>query len=86
ILIKKSDIPTKNIYPFNPGTFLIALNNNYGFDESGNLRYSAISKSVPNFIYQGNINLRGKSKSEKLYEIKKYSSFRNDTTRESYSK
>ena len=72
ILIKKSDIPTKNIYPFNPGTFVTALNNNYGFDSRGNLQYAAISKVVPNFQYQGHVNLREKSKSEKLYEIKKY--------------
>lgn len=72
ILIKKSDIPTKNVYPFNPGTFVTALNNNYGFDSKGNLQYATISKVVPNFQYQGHINLRDKNKSEKLYEIKKY--------------
>ena len=73
ILIKKSDVPTKNIHPFNPGTFVIALNNNYGFDSSGNLLYSAINKVVPNFKYIGTVDLRGMSKSEKLYQIKKYS-------------
>lgn len=72
ILIKKSDIPTGNVYPFNPGTFVTALNNNYGFDSRGNLQYAAISKVVPSFVYQGHINLRDKNKSEKLYEIKKY--------------
>ena len=72
MLIKKSNVPTKDIYPFNPATFVIALNNNYGFDKSGNLKYSAIKKAVPNFEYQGHINLRNKNKSEKLYEIKKY--------------
>ena len=72
ILIKKSDVPTKNIYPFNPGTFVIALNNNYGFDKSGNLLYGAINKAVPNFKYVGTVELSGKSKSQKLYEIKKY--------------
>lgn len=72
ILIEKSGVSTNDIYPFNPGTFVIALNNNYGFDASGNLYYSAISKVVPDFIYQGHVNLRGKSKSEKFNEIKKY--------------
>lgn len=72
ILIKKSDISTGNVYPFNPGTFVTALNNNYGFDSRGNLQYAAISKVVPSFVYQGHINLRDKNKSEKLYEIKKY--------------
>ena len=72
ILIKMSDVKTPNIYPFNPGTFVMALNNNYGFDKSGNLSYKAISKAVPNFVYKGTVNLRGKTKSEKLYEINKY--------------
>ena len=72
ILIKKSGVSTNDVTPFNPGTFVIALNNNYGFDKSGNLKYSAINKVVPSFKYKGHINLRGKSKSEKLREIKKY--------------
>ncbi len=72
ILIKKSGVPTDMIDPFNPGTFVIALNNNYGFDGSGNLQYSAISKVVPNFKYEGRVELKGKSKDEKLYEIQKY--------------
>lgn len=72
ILIKKAEIATKNIYPFNPGTFVVALNNNYGFDFNGNLRYNSISKIVPNFKYQGNINLRNLSKKEKLNKIKEY--------------
>ena len=72
ILIKKSNVSTNDIYPFNPGTFVISLNNNYGFDENGNLQYDAISKVVPKFVYQNTINLNGKTKSEKLYELKKY--------------
>ena len=72
ILIKKSNVPTKNIYPFNPGTFVIALNNNYGFDAHGNLLYGAINKAVPNFKYVGTVELKGKSQNEKLYQIKKY--------------
>ena len=71
ILIEKSGVPTKAIYPFNPGTFVIALNNVYGFD-GANLQYDPISKVVPNFEYVGRVNLRDKNKSEKFYEIKKY--------------
>lgn len=72
ILIEKSGVSTNNVYPFNPGTFVVALNNNYGFDSNGNLQYAAISKVVPNFKYQGHITLKDKNKSEKLAEIKKY--------------
>lgn len=72
ILIKKSGVPTPNIAPFNPGTFVIALNNVYAFD-GANLMYTPISKVIPNFQYDGKVYLTGKTKSEKLYEIKKYS-------------
>lgn len=72
ILIKKSGVSTGSVFPFNPGTFVSALNNNYGFDKNGNLLYSPISKLVPNFKYVGRINLSGKSQIEKLKEIKKY--------------
>lgn len=71
ILIEKSGVSTKGIYPFNPGTLVIALNNVYGFD-GANLQYGPISKVVPDFEYVGRVNLRDKSKTEKLYEIKKY--------------
>ena len=72
ILIEKSGVPTGNVYPFNPGTFVISLNDNYGFDESGNLQYHSIEKIVPKFKYAGRINLRDKSKNEKFTEIRKY--------------
>lgn len=72
ILIEKSGVPTPNIEPFNPGTFAEALNKNGGFDERGNLYYGPISKIVPNFKYVGNVNLRGKSRSEKLALITQY--------------
>lgn len=71
ILIKKSEVPTKDIYPFNPGTFVTALNNVYGFD-GANLQYGPISKVVPGFVYQDRVILRDKSKSEKFSTIKKY--------------
>ena len=72
ILIEKSGVPTPNIEPFNPGTFVETLNKNGGFDDRGNLYYGPISKVVPNFKYVGNVNLRGKSRSEKLALITQY--------------
>ena len=72
ILIKKSNVDTKKIVPFNPGTFVLALNKNNGFSKTGSLQYTAISKVVPNFKYQGRINLYGKTRKEKYDEIKKY--------------
>lgn len=72
IQIKKSGVPTNDIYPFNPGTFVIALNNAYAFDSNGNLSYAPISKVVPDFKYVGRVELKGKTKSEKLCEIRKY--------------
>ena len=71
ILIEKSGCNTM-IKPFNPGTFLEALNRNNGFDSNGNLQYAAVTKAVPAFKYVGNVNLRGKSKEEKLSLIKQY--------------
>ena len=72
ILIEKSGVPTPNIEPFNPGTFVETLNKNGGFDERGNLYYGPISNVVPNFKYVGNVNLRGKSRNEKLALITQY--------------
>ncbi len=71
ILIEKSGANT-TIVPFNPGTFVEALNSNGGFDEKGNLIYAPINKVVPNFRYVGNVNLRGKTRAEKLELIKQY--------------
>jgi len=71
ILIEKSGVNT-TIEPFNPGTFVEALNGNGGFDSSGNLQYAAVNKVVPSFSYVGNVNLRGKSRSEKLALITQY--------------
>ncbi len=75
ILIKKSGVSTNGIKPFNPGTFVTALNNIYGFDSYGCLRYDPISKLIPQFKYTGRVILNGKSKNDKLSEIKKYYSF-----------
>jgi hypothetical protein len=71
ILIEKSGANT-TITPFNPGTFVEELNKNGGFDSGGNLQYSAVNKVVPQFNYVGNVNLRGKSRTEKLALIKQY--------------
>ena len=71
ILIEKSGIET-NFQSFNPGTFVEELNKNNAFDIHGNLQYRAIEKAVPNFQYEGNINLRNKTKEQKLVLIKQY--------------
>ena len=71
ILIEKSGCNT-TISPFNPGTFLEALNKNNAFDGSGNLQYAGVTREVPNFSYVGNVNLRGKSRTEKLALITQY--------------
>lgn len=71
ILIEKSGANT-TISPFNPGTFVEALNKNGGFDGGGNLQYAAVNRAVPGFSYVGNVNLRGKSRSEKLTLISQY--------------
>lgn len=71
ILIEKSGCNT-TISPFNPGTFLEALNKNNAFDGSGNLQYAGVTRAVPNFSYVGNVNLRGKSRPEKLALITQY--------------
>ena len=71
ILIEKSGVKT-TIITFNPGTFVETLNSNGGFDSKGNLYYAPISTVVPNFKYVGNVNLRGKTRAEKLEQIKQY--------------
>ena len=71
ILIKKAGV-SSSINPFNPGTFVEALNKNGGFDEFGNLQYATISKVVPNFKFVGKVNLNGKTRQEKFSLIKQY--------------
>lgn len=71
ILIEKSGVNTQ-INPFNPGTFVEALNKNGGFDGNGNLQYAAITKVVSQFKFVGKIDLKGKSKTEKLALITQY--------------
>lgn len=72
ILIQRSGTAPATLTPFNPGTFVEALNKNGGFDSKGNLSYAPISKVVPDFKYVGNINLRNKTKEEKLATITQY--------------
>ncbi len=71
IQIQRSGANT-TIVPFNPGTFVEALNSKGGFDEKGNLIYSKLSEVVPNFSFVGNINLKDKNKTDKLNLIKEY--------------
>lgn len=65
ILIEKSDVDTGSIKPINPGTFVLSLNKNRGFNSGGGLIYGGISKTVPNFKYEENVNIREKSIDEK---------------------
>lgn len=71
MLIEKSGA-NNTIVPFNPGTFVEALNKNGGFDDKGNLQYAAINKVVPNFEYVGRVELKGKLQQEKFSKIKEY--------------
>lgn len=71
ILIEKSGVSTPMV-PFNPGTFVEALNKKGGFDSNGNLQYSAVNKAVPEFKYVGKVNLRNKTREEKLATISQY--------------
>ena len=71
ILIEKSGVSTPMV-PFNPGTFVEALNKKGGFDSNGNLQYSAVNKVVPKFKYVGKVNLRNKTREEKLSTISQY--------------
>ncbi len=72
ILIQKAGVAPPTITPFNPGTFVEALNKNGGFDSGGNLQYAPINKVVPDFKYIGNVPLRNKTREEKLTLITQY--------------
>lgn len=71
VLIEKSEVENK-LVPFNPGVFVEELNKNNGFDNKGNLQYSAIGKVVPNFKYMGIVDLKNRTRTEKLSLIKEY--------------
>lgn len=70
MLIAKSGVQT-TIANFNPGTFVQFLNNNGGFDGSGNLQYAPISKAAPSFKWVNQIELTG-SREQKLNTIRNY--------------
>ncbi len=72
ILIQKSGVNTATITPFNPGTFVEALNRVGGFNDKGALQYAPISKVVPDFKYMDQIELKGKTREEKLSIITNY--------------
>lgn len=71
VLIEKSGVPIP-FQPFNPGTFVEAMNKNGGFDKDGNLYYGPISKVVPNFEYVVSAELLGKTEQEKFRIINEY--------------
>ena len=71
ILIEKSGVSTPMV-PFNPGTFVEALNTKGGFDNNGNLQYAAVNKAVPEFRYMGHVELRDKTREQKLSLISQY--------------
>ncbi len=70
IQVARSGVPT-NVNNFNPGTFVEYLSSHGAFDNYGNLvSYSKVEEVAPTFKYQGYIELSGKSKEEKLNEIR----------------
>ena len=72
MLIAKSGVQT-SIANFNPGTFVEFLNQNGGFDSSGNLIYAPINK-LSSFKYVNQISLSGMTKEQKLNTMKDYQS------------
>lgn len=71
ILIDKSGTNIA-IDPFNPGTFLQALNKTNGFDNEGSLQYAAVNRAVPSFEYVDRVMLTDKTKEEKYNTISSY--------------
>ena len=69
ILIAKSGVQT-NINPFNPGTFVQALNKNGGFVDGGNFVWGSTTSVAPSFKHVGSVSLSGSSRSDKLNKIK----------------
>lgn len=64
--IAKSKTNTNVNGEFNPGSFVQSMSASGGFDAAGNLQWNAVTKVAPNFKYVNRVNLRGKSKEEKL--------------------
>lgn len=69
ILVAKSGVSTNVSGELNPGTFVQALSKNGGFSKSGNLQWNAVEKVAPNFVWQGNESVLGKSQKQKLNKI-----------------
>ena len=70
IQIARSGVQT-NVSNFNPGTFVTYLNGKNAFSTGGALlSYDSVSSVAPSFKYQGYIDVKGKSKENKLNTIK----------------
>lgn len=57
---------------FDPGVFCKFLNENNGFNYSGDIYWGTVSKLVPEFRFAGSTYLHGTTEEEKTTEIKKY--------------
>lgn len=68
MLIMKSGVAT-TIKPFNPGTFVQALNKNGGFD-GANFYWGKTTVVAPKFVYQDKVYILGMSKQQKFERIK----------------
>lgn len=65
--IAKSGVQT-TITDFNPGTFVEYLNSHGGFI-GGNFVWATATQVAPNFVYQGQISVKGLSREQKLRKI-----------------
>lgn len=70
MLIAKSGVPTTVQGQFNPGTFVEKMNSVGGIDASGNFQWYKVSEAAPNFQFVNRISVIGKSRDEKLKDIK----------------
>ena len=70
IQIARSGVETNISGTFNPGTFVEFLNSHGGFVSGGNFVWGAATQAAPSFKYQGQIDVSGLSRSEKLNAIK----------------
>ena len=70
ILIAKSGVETNIHGDFNPGTFVQFMNAHGGINGGGNFVWGVTSQAAPRFVYQGQINVHGYGKTQKLNKIK----------------
>lgn len=68
MLIAKSKVPTV-VADFNPGTFVEFMNTHGGFS-GGSFTWTQTNQIAPGFVYQGDINISGYTKQQKLDQIK----------------